>query len=81
LFVADANTGTIYRFELNDNRTGLNLQEPLADKIANNMEELNKVIFANGFGRITDMQIGPDGYLYILSSSDRGATIDRLVPK
>lgn len=80
LFVADANTGSIYHFELNDNRTALRLQPPLNDKIANNIEERKKITFAKGFGRITDMQIGPDGYLYILSS-DNGIKVDRIVPK
>jgi aldose sugar dehydrogenase len=81
LFVGDANTGTIYHFKLNEARISLLLTVPLDDKIANNSDELNEIIFANDFGRITDLQVGPDGYLYILSSSDRGATIDRLVPK
>jgi glucose/arabinose dehydrogenase len=80
LFVADANTGSVYHFELNNNRTALQLQPPLDDKIANNMEEQEKIIFAKGFGRITDMQIGPDGYLYILSSDD-GIELDRIIPK
>jgi len=79
LFVGDANTGTVYHFELNENRTGLRLQVPLDDKIANTMDELDDIIFAKGFGRITDMQIGPDGYLYVLSSSDAGTSIDRII--
>jgi aldose sugar dehydrogenase len=48
----------------------INGREELKDKIANNnnnSDELNKVIFATGFGGITDMQVGPyDSYLYIL---------------
>ena len=81
LVVSDANTGTIYHFEPNDNRTGLQLSESLQDKIANNMNELKHVSLITGFGRITDMQVGPDGYLYVLSSSDDGTSIDRLMPK
>ena len=81
LFVSDANTGTIFHFELNKNRTGLQLNEPLQDKTANNMNELKDVSLVSGFGRITDMQVGPDGYLYILSSDDDGTSIDRLMPK
>jgi hypothetical protein len=53
MFVADANTGSIYHFDLNDNRTSLILQGALKDKIANNIEESKGLIFANGFGRIT----------------------------
>ena len=37
----------------------------LQDKIANSIEELQKVIFGKGFGGITDIEVGPDdGYLY-----------------
>ena len=43
------------------------------------MAEVKDVTFAEGFGRITDLQVGPDGNLYILSSSDKGASIDRIV--
>ena len=81
LFVSDANTGTIYHFDLNQNRTGLQLSESLQDKIANNLNELKSISSAVGFGRITDMQVGPDGYLYILSSEDDETSIDRLMPK
>lgn len=80
LFVGDANTGTVYHFELNENRTALQLKGKLIDRIADNMNELKEVTFASGFGRITDMQIGIDGYLYVLSSSDAGASIDRIIP-
>jgi aldose sugar dehydrogenase len=80
LFVSDANTGSIYHFELTNNRTALQLNQSLEDKIANNLNELKNITAAVGFGRITDMQIGPDGYLYILSSSDDGVSIDRLIP-
>jgi aldose sugar dehydrogenase len=80
LFVADANTGSIYHFELNADRTGLQLQQPIKDKIANNIDELKDIVFVKGLGRITDMQIGPDGFLYILSSDD-GIKLDRIVAK
>jgi glucose/arabinose dehydrogenase len=65
---------------LNANRTGLQLQQPLNDKIANNIDELKDIVFVKGLGRITDMQIGPDGFLYILSSDD-GIKLDRIVAK
>ena len=48
-------------------------------QIAYNMEEMKEITFAKGFGRITDMQLGPDGNLYILSSGDKGAHVDRIV--
>jgi aldose sugar dehydrogenase len=70
--------GDIYRFKLNSTRTGLLLNGTLADKVANNAAETEQAIFARNFGGISDLQVGPDGYLYILSYS-RGA-IFRIVP-
>jgi aldose sugar dehydrogenase len=79
LFVADANTGHIYHFELNVNRSKLYLQGSLRDQIAHDTEETNEIIFAQGFGRITDMQLGPDGNLYVLSSKKDGASLNRII--
>ena len=67
VFVGAFNNGNIYHFDLNSNRTGLLLDGRLADKIANTRDELHDVVFAQGFGPITDIEVGPDGYLYILS--------------
>jgi glucose/arabinose dehydrogenase len=75
VFVADANTGSIYHFDLNENRTALKLEGPLKDNIADNDEELKDAIFASGFGRITDLKTGPDGHMYVLSSEDDGAVL------
>jgi glucose/arabinose dehydrogenase len=72
------NNGDLYHFDLNSNRTALDLQGPLEDKIADNYEELNRVIFGKNFGIISDLTVGPDGYLYIVSLS-RGE-IYRLIP-
>jgi len=78
LFVGDIHNGTLYHFELNSNRTGLFLQGVLRDRVANNTHELSDVIFARGFGGITDLEVGPDGYLYVLSYVNR--SIYRIVP-
>ena len=59
-------TGELYRFDLDKNRTGLYFREPLTDKIAQNSEELQNIVFGEGFGGITDIQLGPHGYLYVL---------------
>ena len=67
LFVGDINRGRIYHFDLNENRTDLVLEDDLKDKVANSNKEWRDVIFAGGFGGITDIQVGPDGYLYVLS--------------
>ena len=67
MFVADFNSGNIYHFELNQKRTALSLNGSLADKVADTDAENKDITFATGFKGITDMQVGPDGYLYILS--------------
>ncbi len=67
LFVGDFNNGNVYHFDLNNERTGLSLQNKLADYIANNRDDLEDVIFGQGFGAILDIEVGPDGYLYVLS--------------
>ena len=78
LFVADVHNGWIYHFDLNEDRTELVLEGPLADKIANTPEEMQETIFGEGFGGITDLEVGPDGYLYVVSIG-QGA-IYRIVP-
>ena len=67
LFVGDINKGRIYHFDLNENRTELVLEGDLMDKVANSNKESRDAIFAGGFGGITDIQVGPDGNLYVLS--------------
>lgn len=67
LFVASIHNGTIFNFDLNSERTELKLSGPLEDKIANTDEELEGVIFGHRFGIPTHIEVGPDGYLYILS--------------
>jgi len=86
MFVADVNRGNIYHFDLNKDRSELSLKGPLQDKIADKPSELKDVIFARDFGGITDMEVGPDGYLYIASLQDYlndkyEGTIFRIVPK
>lgn len=78
LFVADYNNNNIYKFDLNENRTGLILENRLDDKIANSNEELQDAVFARGLGVITDMEVGYDGYLYLVSHSE--GKIYRIVP-
>ena len=67
IFVADFISGNIYHFELNQKRTALSLNGSLADKVADTDVENKDITFATGFKGITDMQVAPDGYLYILS--------------
>src|SRR5690242_876585 len=67
IFVGDVHKGNIYHFKLNSDRTQLVLSGPLADKVANTDKELQSIIFGTGFGGISDLEVGPDGYLYVVS--------------
>ncbi|MDQ3854028.1 MAG: PQQ-dependent sugar dehydrogenase [Thermoproteota archaeon] len=80
MFVGDINNGNLYFFTINGNRTGLDLGgiAGLEDLVADNNEELDAVIFGREFsGGITDIETGPDGYLYILTLA---GDLYRLVP-
>jgi hypothetical protein len=78
LLVADANNENIYNFELDDDRKNLKLSGRLADHVANDDDELKDMIFASGFGRITDLEIGLDNMLYVLSTQNDKSSIDRI---
>jgi aldose sugar dehydrogenase len=69
MFVGDIINGNLYHFKLNEQRMGL-----LVGKVAANPQA---IVFGNGFGGITDIQVGPEGYLYVLSYS---GVIYRIVP-
>jgi aldose sugar dehydrogenase len=67
LFVGDFHRGNLYDFDLTEDRTALLLDGLLDDKTAENDGELDGVIFGQGFGGITDIEVGLDGYLYLLA--------------
>ena len=78
MLVGDFHNGNLYHFDLNKNRTDLELNGGLDDKIANNVSDLNSVILGQGFGGITDIKVGPDGSIYILAVYQGG---DNCYPK
>ncbi|HEX2231612.1 MAG TPA: PQQ-dependent sugar dehydrogenase [Nitrososphaeraceae archaeon] len=81
IFVGDYNNGNIYYFEINEDRSGIKFdasQTDLIDLVADNEEESSTIIFGSGFGSITDITTGPDGFLYILSYDD--GIIYRIAP-
>ena len=80
IFVGDTNNGYLYHFDLNEERSKLLLNGTLADGVANSTKELNEVIFGTGFGQITDLEVSPDGYLYVLTHYNNLATIFRITP-
>jgi len=82
LFVGDINNGNIYHFDLNKDRTELVLTGKLSDKVANSSAEIDEsdIVFGQGFGGITDIEVGPyDGYLYVVSSKE--GKIFRISPR
>ena len=71
VLVGDFNTGTLYEFKLNDNRTEFIFENfELKDLVLNENDFVNEIIFATGFAGITSIQEGHDGFLYILSIGD-----------
>lgn len=56
-----------------------NNQDSLMDLVADNQDEFSTITFGTGFEEgITDIETGPDGYLYILSY---GGQLYRIVPR
>lgn len=80
MFVGDVHNGRLYHFDLNSERTGLELPEILSDKIIETPTSpgLEDIIFGQGFAGITDVEVGPDGYLYVVSIGQ--GSIFRIVP-
>jgi hypothetical protein len=68
LFVGDINSGNLYRFRLTAARDGIQLEQPgLTDLVADPADDAQEISFGADFGGITDLKIGPDGRLYVLS--------------
>ncbi|MCH7648497.1 MAG: PQQ-dependent sugar dehydrogenase [Thaumarchaeota archaeon] len=79
LFVGDCNTGNLYKFELNENRDGFEFTSSfLKDNVINKNETMDEIIIGTGFGCVTDIERGPDGFLYVVSLSE--GTIYRILP-
>jgi len=77
IFVGDVKRGNLYNFRLDSAREQLLLDPPLDDKVADTPQEIQDIVFGRGFGVITDIQVGSDGYLYILGID---GTIYKIVP-
>lgn len=72
--------GEIYHFQLANKRTELALDGALADKVGETPEEVEDIVFATGLGVVTDLEIGPDGYLYG-TSYEKNGSIFRITPR
>jgi glucose/arabinose dehydrogenase len=83
IFVGSAKKGTLFHFDLNPDRESLNLSGDLTDLLYSKKEDSSSIVFGENFGVITDLKVGPDGYLYVVSASrgtDEGA-IYRIAPE
>jgi glucose/arabinose dehydrogenase len=85
IFVGDITSGNIYFFEVNQTRTGLTFDnaEIQEDLIGDDEEQLESITLGRGFGGITDLETGPDGFLYVLTfdkESDGDGKIYRILP-
>jgi len=77
VFVADSNSGNIYKFKLDDTRKKFVFQSHhLQDNVLNILddpknpsatESADEITFAKNLGVISDMKFGPDGSLYVIS--------------
>jgi len=67
--VGDCNNGQLYRFPLNPTRTAFDFSDfpSLQDLIADDNTERDLLRIGFDFGAITDIKVGPDGLLYIVS--------------
>jgi aldose sugar dehydrogenase len=82
MFLGDVNDGKIYHFDLNQNRTQLFLDGQVEDKVAGTSDEIpEKMVFGQGFGTITDIELGPDGYMYILTHDKSDGAVYRIIPE
>jgi aldose sugar dehydrogenase len=69
VFVGDIKFGNLYHFTPASSRDSLHFDTPAlaTDLVADPDDDPQEVIFGTGFGGITDLKVGPDSRLYILS--------------
>jgi len=81
MFVGDVHNGRIYHFDLNTARSDLVLPDSLSKSFISNPNTvgIQEIIFGEGFGGITDLTVGPDGYLYVVSIGQ--GKIFRIMPQ
>lgn len=75
------NAGRLHVLQLNTQRDGFDVSSlplGLADRVTDTNQELDELTFGSGFGIVTDIQIGPDHAMYVLSY---GGSLYRIVPE
>lgn len=71
VLVGDNNTGQLYAIPLGTDRTAFDFSTlpALQDLVADTPAEAAPLVIGSGFGVITDLEVGPDGDLYVVSLS------------
>lgn len=69
MFVGDVHNGRIYHFNLTPDRNDIILPEELSSRVIEKPSSpgVSDILFGDGFGGITDLEVGPDGNLYVVS--------------
>jgi aldose sugar dehydrogenase len=69
IFVGAFSDGRLYHFDLNQDRSHLLLPSELSSKVLQNwnLTGFEDIVLGTGFGGISSMNIGPDGFLYVVS--------------
>jgi glucose/arabinose dehydrogenase len=68
--VGDYINGNLYNFRLNTGRNGFVLSGALTDLVADDDTEFSTVLLGTNFNSISDLKMGPDGSLYVVSLFD-----------
>lgn len=79
VIVGNINLGTLHVLRLNAARDGFVLTGNLADLVADDATERDSLLFGSSFGGATDIEVGPDGAVYLTSYFD--GTVYRIVPE
>ena len=77
MLLADFNDGRLYHFDLNKDRTELFSRGQPSSKIANSYDDILDQALAQFPGGIIDIQLGPDGHIYIVSLNAKHSNCDR----
>ncbi len=71
---------TLYHFDLVNNRTELllNKNTGIENNTVSNPKDLEPYVFGKDFGGIADLEVSPDGYIYVVSIQQ--GTIYKIIP-
>jgi hypothetical protein len=66
--IGESVNGRLYLFQMNTNRNGFRFTDTrLHDLVADSAEERDLNSWGSSWGVVSDLKIGPDGYLYVVS--------------